>query len=101
MKMATRTEILVGPTVPVGCGGCDRGSANSNLELEVAAADDRGRVEIGDQVDDLAVPGKNGMLVDLEPRHEDEGPLVRARVRQRELLGLGDPVADHDQVDVE
>ena len=55
--------------------------------MQVLPPDDRGDVvgrQGGDQVGDPAVTGQDGGRVQRQPRHQDERPLVRARVRQRE-----------------
>src|SRR5688572_16187702 len=75
--------------------------SGSELEAEVVAAGDAGLVGLLQQLGDRTHAGKIGARLQVEPRLEHEGPLVRPRVRQRQRLLLEDLVADRDDVDVE
>ena len=46
-------------------------------------------------------PGDGGIRIDVVPRHEHEGPLVRARMREREVRVVEHLVVEGEHVDVE
>ena len=72
-----------------------------DLKARIAGRARLSRTQGGQQGGDGPAAGQAGLRVDVEPRREDEGAFVRARVRQGEHRVAADFPGEADDVDVE